>query len=356
VLFLSIAALVVGYLLLIPFLPTFLRLIGTPEEFVAIGTPYFSVVIVATAVNFLNTVYISIEKSRGNTQRIMRLNIFSMVLKLVLTAFFIYMLKGSVFMIGLATLLTYLVVFAFALYNLSDRDSAFAFSYSRKGKRKDFLPMCRISFPLIVEKAAFAMGKTVVNSMVALYGALMVGALGVSTSVTGLTTMMQGGYNDSASAIIAQNAGGGKASRVVKIYVAALTISLISSILGTIILLFFSNPLIHLFALSRSGADHNFELMIHSVFRYDIMSCIPLSVSGAGCALLLGVGKTKLSLLVSMCRIFVFRIPLLYFLQNYTLLGSASVGIMMVASNSAVAVLATILALFQLKKREKKLH
>ena len=42
------------FLSLIPLIPWILSLIGTPEEFIEEGTPYFRVIIVATAVNFVN--------------------------------------------------------------------------------------------------------------------------------------------------------------------------------------------------------------------------------------------------------------------------------------------------------------
>lgn len=94
----------------LPFMPMILRLIRTPEEFIDVGSKYFSMLLLATCINFYNQVFINIEKTRGNTRKIMVLNIASMVLKLLLTALFIYGLNGDVIMISLASLISYLFI------------------------------------------------------------------------------------------------------------------------------------------------------------------------------------------------------------------------------------------------------
>ena len=59
------------FIAMLPFVPLILRLIRTPEEFIQEGTPYFRVIVIATTINFINLIYINVEKSRGNTKVIM---------------------------------------------------------------------------------------------------------------------------------------------------------------------------------------------------------------------------------------------------------------------------------------------
>ena len=66
-------------------------------------------------VTFLNNVYIAVERARGNPARIFRLNLGVIALKLSLTAVFVYLLNGDLVMIGLASLLSQIFLFAFAL-------------------------------------------------------------------------------------------------------------------------------------------------------------------------------------------------------------------------------------------------
>ena len=55
-LFRLMAIITLVFLALIPFVPLILKVISTPEEFIAEGTPYFRILIAATAVNFLNLI------------------------------------------------------------------------------------------------------------------------------------------------------------------------------------------------------------------------------------------------------------------------------------------------------------
>ena len=112
-------------LALIPFVPQLLLIIATPEEFIAEGTQYFRIMLVSTVFNFLILLYINIEKSRGRTKRIMAINIATMILKLLLTAFFIYVLEKGILYIALATLITYMVFTLFAVTHMTSKDSIF---------------------------------------------------------------------------------------------------------------------------------------------------------------------------------------------------------------------------------------
>ena len=89
--------------------------------------------------------------------------------------------------------------------------NAFGFSLKAISFRREVVkPMLFLSFPVIAEKIAFSLGKVVVNSMSAVYGSWTVGALGISNSIGGITTMPQNGFQEGGAAIISQNLGGGK--------------------------------------------------------------------------------------------------------------------------------------------------
>ena len=81
-----------------------------------------------------------------------------------------------------------------------------------------------------------------------------------------------------------------------------------------------------------------------TVYRYEALGAVPLGINAAVMALLYGLGKTKLTLIINLARVFIFRIPVFWFLQNCTNFGEASVGIVMMVSNVSVAVLASAVA------------
>ena len=161
------------FLSLIPLIPWILSLIGTPEEFIEEGTPYFRVIIVATAVNFINLIYINVEKARGNTRTIMIANMTTMAIKLALTALFIYAMGKGIIYIALATLITYTLFALYSLPHLFEKGSIFCIrpGIVLKGRKGYMKGLVDISYPVAVEDSDFSLGMVVVFSLAASYGA-----------------------------------------------------------------------------------------------------------------------------------------------------------------------------------------
>ena len=348
----------VGLLMLaviLPFTDGFLRLAGTPAELIAVGRRYFIVQLFVMVVNFLNNVYIAVERARGNARRIFLLNLAVILVKLSLTAFFVYVLEGDLVMIAVASLLSELTMFVFAVRYSLVGDSAFSFSLKAVALREKRVvePMIRNSLPVIAEKALFAFGKTIVNSMSTVYGALMVGALGVSNNLGGITTNPQNGYQQGSSAIISQNFGAGKFRRVLEAFYATVVINMLLGALISGLELWQLGFLSGLF----DGGSEEFRRTIAGVYRFEALGAVPLGLNAAVMALLYGLGKTRLTLVLNFARVFVFRIPVFWFLQHCTNVGEKSVGIVMMVSNIAVAVAAVVVCAVVIRdfKREYQL-
>lgn len=327
--------------LILPFTDRFLHLAGTPEELIRVGREYFIIQLFVMVVNFLNSVYIAVERARGNARRIFALNIAMLLVKLTLTAVFVYGMHSGLNMIAVASLCSELTMFCFAVrYSLAG-DNAFSFSPAAVAlNRRVTWPMIRQSLPVIAEKALFAFGKTIVNSMCTVYGALMVGAMGVSNNLGGITTNPQNGYEQGSSAIISQNFGAGRYRRVLEAFYATAAVNMLLGAAISGLELWQLRFLSGLF----DGGSEDFRRMIAMVYRYEALGAVPLGLNAAVMALLYGLGKTRLTLVLNFSRVFIFRIPVFWFLQNCTNVGEASVGIVMMVSNTAVAVAAGVAA------------
>ena len=66
------------------------------------------------------------------------------------------------------------------------------------------------------------------------------------------------------------------------------------------------------------------------------------------------VYATRLTLALNFARVFIFRIPVFWFLQHYTALGQASVGAVMLISNFSSGVLAAGIAVFVIRHYRAK--
>ena len=335
---------------ILPFTNQFLKLAGTPETLIAVGSRYFIVQLFTMVVTFLNNVYIAVERARGNAGRIFRLNLIVIAMKLSLTALFVYVLNGDLVMIGLASLISQLSLFASALKNSFFTDDAFSFSFKAITMNREVTaPMIARSWPVITEKALFSFGKTIVNSMCTLYGDTMVGAMGVSNNLGGITTNPQNGYQEGTASVISQNLGAKKYRRVLEAFRAVLIVNMI---LGAVISSLELWQLDFLAGLFDSGSI-DFHNMIMTVYRFEALGAVPLGINASVMALLYGLGETKLTLVINLARVFIFRIPVFWFLQNFTSFGEASVGIVMMVSNISVAVLSSGIAAYVIHEFRK---
>ena len=339
--------------ILIPVAPQFLRLANTPEEFIEEGTVYFILELVSRVIIFFNNVYIAIERARGNSKRILNLNMMVIGIKLSLTAFFVYVLKGGINYISIATIVSQLALLGVAVFYMNAKENVFGFSWKAISFRKLVVaPMIKLSVPVIVEKMAFSLGKVVVNSMSTVYGTLTVGALGISNNIGGITTNPQNGFQEGASAIISQNLGAGKKKRALKAFWCVLVMNLTLSV----VLMSASLLCLHQIADLFANGDHEFAGRIMEIYRMEALGTIPLGASAAVMAFLYGYGKTKLTLLLNFSRVFVFRIPVLWGLQHFTDLGNVSAGIVMAVSNIMTAVMSLVIFAIefcQIQKEER---
>ena len=354
---LAVAVSLVVAAVLIPFAKPFLRLLQTPEELIETGVGYFRVEILTLVINFFNTVYIAIERSRGHAKKILNLNMSIIVVKLGLSAFFVYVMHAGVTMIAVSTLAGQALLLIYAVYSMSRDEGAFRFSPGNIAMdRETIVPVLNLSYPVSAEKMLFAAGKVIVNSMSGMYGGLTVGALGISNNIGGLTTSWHMGFNDGAAPLISQNRGAGKHRRCLQIYFRLLVLDVVIGVVG---LLLVSNTLPWLaavFARSENQFDQTFCDMIVAIHQWEMLGYITLGVNSATIALLLGYGYTKLTMLLNVARVFAYRVPVLWFFQNFTSIGAEAVGMTMMISNVCVGVTAVIVAIPVIAKIRKTIR
>lgn len=340
----AVAVSIAVAVVLIPFASPFLRLLRTPENLIAAGVGYFRIEILTLVINFFNTVYIAIERSRGHAKKILKLNMVIVLVKLALSAFFVYVLEGGLVLIGVATLAGQALLLGYALYSMSRDDGAFRFSFRNiRWKRETVGPILNLSYPVTAEKVLFAAGKVVINSMSGLYGGLTVGALGISNNIGGLTTSWQIGLTDGAAPLISQNRGAGKYQRTLRIFYCLLGLDLLVGAVGYTLVSFGLPWLAEIFARSKNNFDPDFCQLIIEIHRWEMLGYVTLGINSATMALLLGYGYTKLTMLLNVARVFLFRVPVLWAFQQFTNVGPEAVGMTMMISNvctglSAIAV------------------
>ena len=354
---LAVAVSVVVALVLVPFAEGFLRLLKTPEDLITAGAGYFRVEILTLVINFFNTVFIAIERSRGHAKKILRLNMGIILVKLALSAFFVYVLHGTVTLIAVSTLVGQALLLVYAVVSMSRDEGAFRFGVKNISlDRETVMPVMNLSYPVSAEKMLFAAGKVIVNSMSGMYGGLTVGALGISNNIGGLTTSWHMGFTDGAAPLISQNRGAGKHRRCLQLYFRLLAVDVAVGVIGLALVSGTLPWLAQIFARSQNKFDQNFCDMIVAIHQWEMLGYITLGVNSATLALLLGYGYTKLTMLLNVARVFAFRVPVLWFFQRFTDIGAEAVGMTMMISNVCVGLTAVVVAIPVIAKIRKMIR
>ncbi len=334
--------------LFMPLSKSVLRLAGMTEEMAANGLGYFRIQIVSIGVSMFNAVFLGLEKARGATMNIMFVNIMSMSLKLLFTVFFVTVLKMGTTMVAASTLFADLAVTTYAAVSLSRKKYLFRYSVKNTEFGRDFVKtLCTLSIPVFLGKFVFSMGKVIVNSLAIGYGEDAPGALGVSNQISGSVTNVTNCTEDSESSIESYNLSAKQYSRMIRIFFCTLTLNLIISTIGVVILTVFKDNITLYFA---DGNPQKAEL-IGKIFSYEKVGIIALAVNAAVNGLIYGIGWTKLSMICNLARLFAFRIPSMLIMINcFPEMGAESLGIAMLVSNVGIGLMSTVIGIVCLIK------
>ncbi len=360
----TLGLIIVSFLFLcLPFANPLLLICGYPKDLINIGTGYFIVQLINLGIVLFNNVFIAIQKAKGDTKSIFVLNIIAMLIKLFLTAMFVYVFKvKNTIYIAISTLISQIILFIILFTHNNKKDNIFKVNFFKPFLKKDLVKQILIiSIPIFFGKFIFSFGKVSVNAMCKKYGAMVVGALAISNNICGVATNPNNSFEEGGSTIVSQNLGNNNEKRALKAFWLTLLISLIIGIIGYILIRFiFQDALISLFSKTESTnsniTSEEFMKLIKSINDYDTLSIPSLAINSAVLGVLYGFKKTKLTMIINISRVFLFRIPVLFYFQTFhPEMGAECAGISMGISNILIAIMSmTILLVFLYNLKRKK--
>lgn len=351
---LFLISIIMSFLLLIiilPFSKNILKLLNTPDSILDISLEYYVTSMIYLPILFFNNAYIAIIKATANNKKILFLNLIVLTIKLILNYIFVYILRLGIIMLAVSTLLSQLIITFIAIREIKyDKIGIKINIFSTKLNAKILKNMARLSLPIFVEKGSFFAGKIMVNSIGTFYGELAAGALGISNTLSGIVTIMFSAIQDAESTLISQNIGNNNWNRAKEVMKKSLVYQIGLAILGILFYTFFMDKIIGLFA---KGDLECFEL-IKQIFRLEYLGFVTLAITDGVIGLFYGIGLTKITFVINFLRLFLFRLPVLLYIINFTNLGPVALGWAMLISNFCVGIVAVIVVLYYLKQIKMK--
>ena len=317
-----------------------LRWLNAPDEVIEAGAGYYYLQMASTALMAVNSVFIGLEKAKGNTRIIFILNIAAMTVKLGLSAWFVYGLGEGTLFVALATLIAQGLLMIAAITVMFRKGNSLRIRL--RELRLDWGivgPILALAAPVFLGKFLFSFGKVIVNGMASVYGPLAIAAFGITMKLDVGAGSLANVFEESETGIIGQNLGAKNLKRAVDTGILSLLFSLVVAVVGTVVVVLTLNWMLPVFVNSEAVVLRE---MVIDIFRWEKFSIFTSAAIAVITGFFIGFKRTQVAFFLNIIRLFAFRIPaMLLFIR----LGAdhTAVGYAMFVSNTATMVVSIII-------------
>lgn len=355
--FVSLITSIIIIVLLVPLASVILKIAQVPI-ITADVVLYFRLILFELVLVSINSIFIGLEKIKGNSKKIFGLNIIVLIIKMVLNLTFVFGMKvDTIIYLEIATIVSQFSLFIYGVIIMLSKKNMLQISIKyMKPEAYYIVPILKLSLPIFLGKFVMSLGKTTVNAICGAYystatDGLITGALGVSNNLSGIVTNTTNVFEEGESTIVSQNIGNKNIKRTLQTFFKTLIMVAVISAIGFILVRFiFLDELVSLFNNSEDESNM-MSVYIKDIFVYDSLSIPALGLASALLGLLYGYGKTFLSTILNFSRIGIRIITLI--ICHSAGMGHEAAGVSMGISNILIGILSLIFLLIFLLNLKK---
>lgn len=355
--FVSLITSIIIIVLLVPLASLILKIAQVPI-ITADVVLYFRLILFELVLVSINSIFIGLEKIKGNSKKIFGLNIIVLIIKMVLNLTFVFGMKvDTIIYLEIATIVSQFSLFIYGVIIMLSKKNMLQISIKyMKPEAYYIVPILKLSLPIFLGKFVMSLGKTTVNAICGAYystatDGLITGALGVSNNLSGIVTNTTNVFEEGESTIVSQNIGNKNIKRTLQTFFKTLIMVAVISAIGFILVRFiFLDELVSLFNNSEDESNM-MSVYIKDIFVYDSLSIPALGLASALLGLLYGYGKTFLSTILNFSRIGIRIITLI--ICHSAGMGHEAAGVSMGISNILIGILSLIFLLIFLLNLKK---
>ncbi len=313
--------------------PYLLTAIHAPSDIYPLALSYIRIIFLSVPLVFMGFAFNTIANSLGDTRTPTILNIVSSVVNMIIDPIFIFGYLGfpvlGVKGAAIATTLSRAIISFSGLYLLFHGYKDIKLTLDDLKLEKWWLSLVtRIGTPLAIQMSSNSLGFTIMMGIVSYFGSIAVAAYGVAIRILDVLQAFTWGVNRATSIMIGQNLGANYRDRAKRIaFIAQASIFIILSIGG--ILIIFRNVLVTIFVNDPSVINEGAILL-----SYFAIAMPFLGLFFTSSAIVNGSGHTHVFTLISILRLWVFRIGLGY-IQGFQM-GYGTIGIWIAISLSNI--------------------
>ncbi len=313
-----------------------LAVLRTPAEVIDGSLGYYLVQMASTVILAFNSVYMGVERAKGNTRMILALNVVAMVVKMGLSALFVLGMDLGMTSVALATLIAQGMLSILAAVVLFGPRNSIAIRLSDvRFTRVYSLPILRVALPVIGGKVLFSLGRVIVNAIATVYGIAALSAFSIAMKVGSAAGSLASVFEDPTTAIASQNLGAKRLKRAFQTWGVANLLAVLIGFAGMFVLVLVLEDFAPLFA----GGDASIVPLVATIFRWERYSIATSATIVVVSGFFLGFKITKVTFILNLIRLFALRIPALLLFQ-WLGAGPVALGYAMFVSNTGTALIA----------------
>ncbi len=327
---------VLGYLLA----PILVRLMGAEGIFLDKSITYLKINFVGLIFDFGFFGYQAILNAQGSTRSITMMSIISSLVNVILDPIFIFHRIPFINLPGLdlgiagaawATVISKIVLLMLAFVEIN-RNSDVRVNYSLSIFEFDAVKnILKIGMPSALGVGGSSLGFSVMNSFIQSYGTNTLAAFSIGNRITDLVMQPQMGIGTGLTSIIGQNVGAQNFKRIRDIFNRTILIILGFSTISSVLIILFDNSLLNLFI--KEGSDPVLWDLASEYLVYSAFIIFFMGLFSALNGFFQGVGKTKYSMYMSIGRLWLLRIPMIWAFSTFSGIGPSGIWISMLLSN-----------------------
>lgn len=324
---------IVGYFLT----PSILKVLGVPGDAYDFAVIYLRIMFLGIPFSFEGFAFSFGLRAIGDTRTPMVINSVAVALNVILDPLLIFGIGPfpamGVLGAAVATIFSYTLASILSLYLI------FSGRIGIKFRLRDFRPdfelykkMFFVGLPASIGQSATGLGFVVLMGIVAHFGSVTIAAYGIGNRIINLVFTVSMGISAAMATMVGQNLGAQNIERTREIVKKTILINIIFISLPAVFIYLFRYPLLNLFIKDTLVIQEGSRF-----FTYFIVSMPFFGIFSVATSVVRTAGRTKESMVLSLLRLWLFRLPLAYYLS--TVLGSKGIWIGMALSNIIGAML-----------------
>ncbi len=321
------------------FAPNIIRFMKGTNLIYSEGLIYLRIILFSTPAMFFSFAFNAIKQAEGDNVSPMVLSIVSVIINIFLDPLLIFTFNMGISGAAWATVIARYVLVIAGIYLLKRKNNGVGVKLRYfKLNFKKIKELIKVGLPASIGQSTSSFGFVILNMFIIDFGQNTMAAYGIGNRINSMLFLPAVGIGNAITAIVGQNLGAKQISRVKEAIKKSMIIASSISILGTIFIYIYKENIIGTFTKDTDVFRQSVEYL--SLIS---MTIICLGIFQIIIGLFQGAGRTKIAMLITMSRLWLFRIPLILILKNFDSLGSKAVWYAMVSSNYLVVILAFVL-------------